>query len=134
MTDNPTTRSPIGDDLEDVTIEVELTGERAKRDIDKAITGRRGIARKYVRWLRRRNPEATPAEIITMLERHYITAISVAGAAISVGSVAAEVGIAMIPGVGAAAVGSKAAAKQAGKKVTNVAAKETMKAARRQQS
>lgn len=131
MTDNPTTHSPIGDDLEDVTIEVELTGERAKRDIDKAITGRRGIARKYVRWLRRRNPEATPAEIITMLERHYITAISVAGAAISVGSVAAEVGIAMIPGVGAAAAGSKAAAKEAGKKVTKVAAKETMKAARK---
>ncbi len=129
--DNATAPTPIGDDLQDVTIEVELTGERAQREIDNAVTGRRRLARKYVLRLRRRNPEATPAEIITMLQRHYITAISVAGAAITVGTVAAEVGIAMIPGVGAAAAGSKAAAKEAGKKVTTVAAKKTMKAARK---
>ena len=125
--DNPTTPSPVGDDLEGVTIEVELTGERAEREINKAVTGRRGIARKYVRWVRGRNPEATPAEIITMLERHYVTAISVAGAAITVGIVAAEVGIAMIP----AAAGTKAAAKGGGKTVAKAAAKVTVKAAGR---
>src|SRR5689334_8980574 len=108
--DKATAATPIGDNLEGVTVEVELTRECAQREIDNAVTGRRRIARKYVLRLRRRNPEATPAEIITMLERHYITAISVAGAAITVGTVAAEVGIAMIPGAGAAAAGSKAAA------------------------
>ena len=98
-----------------------------------AVRGRRGIARKYVKWVRRRNPDATPAEIISMLEHHYVTAISVAGAAITVGSIAGEIGIAMIPVVGAAAAGTKAAAKEAGKKATKeaakAAAKQTAKAA-----
>lgn len=134
MTDDNLTAPPrIGDDLEDVTVVAELVHEDADRQIAEAVTGRRGIARKYVRRVRRRNPDATPAEIITMLERHYVTAISVAGAAITVGSIAAEVGIAMIPVVGAAATGTKAVAKEAGKRATKeaakVAAKTTMKVA-----
>jgi hypothetical protein len=68
-----------------------------------------------------------------MLERHYVTAISVAGAAITVGSIAGEVGIAMIPVVGPAAAGTKAAAKEAGKnaakEAAKAAAKKTKKAA-----
>jgi hypothetical protein len=124
----------VGDlDPGDVTLEAELVGKDAEREIDKAVRGRRGIARRYVKWVRRRNPDATPAEIIRMLERHYVTAISVAGAAITVGSIAGEIGIAMIPVVGPAAAGTKAAAKEAGKKATTEAAKavakETTKAA-----
>ena len=118
----------VGDpDPEDVTLEAELVNENAEREIDKAVRGRRGIARKYVKWVRRRNPDATPAEIISMLEHHYVTAISVAGAAITVGSIAGEIGIAMIPVAGAAAAGTKAAAKEAGKKATKEAAKATAK-------
>jgi hypothetical protein len=117
----------------DVTLEAELAGKDAEREIDKAVWGRRGIARRYVKWVRRRNPDATPAEIIRMLERHYVTAISVAGAAITVGSIAGEVGIAMIPVVGPAAAGTKAAAKEAGKnaakEAAKAAAKKTKKAA-----
>jgi hypothetical protein len=124
----------VGDlDPEDVTLEAELVDKDAEREIDKAVRGRRGIARKYVKWVRRRNPDATPAEVISMLEHHYVTAISVAGAAITVGSIAGEIGIAMIPFAGAAAAGTKAAAKGAGKKATqeaaNAAAKQTAKAA-----
>jgi hypothetical protein len=124
----------VGDlDPEGVTLEAELVDENAEREIDKAVRGRRGIARKYVKWVRRRNPDATPAEIISMLEHHYVTAISVAGAAITVGSIAGQIGIAMIPGAGAAAAGTKAAAKEAGKKATKeaakAAAKQTAKAA-----
>jgi hypothetical protein len=135
MADEDLTVPPrIGDvDPEGVTVEVALVDKDAEREIDKAVRGRRGIARKYVKWVRRRNPDATPAEIISMLEHHYVTAISVAGAAITVGSIAGEIGIAMIPGVGAAAAGTKAVAKEAGKKATReaakAAAKETMKAA-----
>ena len=118
----------VGDlDPEDVTLEAKLVDKDAEREIDKAVRGRRGIARKYVMWVRRRNPDATPAEIISMLEHHYVTAISVAGAAITVGSIAAEIGIAMIPVVGAAAAGTKAAAKEAGKKAAKEAAKATAK-------
>ena len=117
----------------DVTLEAELVDKDAEREIDKAVRGRRGIARKYVKWVRRRNPDATPAEIISMLEHHYVTAISVAGAAITVGSIAGEIGIAMIPVVGPAAAGTKAAAKETGKnaakKATKAAAKKTTKAA-----
>jgi hypothetical protein len=127
--ENPAVPPRVGDlDPQDVTLEAELAGKDAEREIDKAVRGRRGIARKYVKWVRRRNPGATPAEIISMLERHYVTAISVAGAAITVGSIAGEIGIAMIPGVGAAAAGTKAVAKEAGKKAT----KETAKATARQ--
>ena len=97
----------IGDlDPGDVTLEAELVGKDAEREIDKAVRGRRGIARKYVKWVPRRNPDATPTEIISMLEHHYVTAISVAGAAITAGSIGGEIGIAMIPVVGPAAAGT----------------------------
>jgi hypothetical protein len=62
-----------------------------------------------------------------MLEHHYVTAISVAGAAITVGSIAGGIGISLIPGGSAAANGTKAVAKEAGKK----SAKEAAKAAAR---
>jgi hypothetical protein len=109
MADENLTVSPrVGDvDPEDVTLEADLVDTDAEREIDKAVRGRRGVARKYVKWVRRRNPGATPAEIISMLEHHCVTAISVAGAAITVGSIAGEIGIAMIPGVGPAAAGTK---------------------------
>ena len=67
--ENLTVLPRVGDvDPEDVTVEAELVGKDAEREIDKAVRGRRGIARKYVKWVRRRNPDATPAKIITMLE------------------------------------------------------------------
>ena len=135
MSDENLTVSPRAGDLdpEDVTLEAELVGTDAEREIDKAVRGRRGAARKYVRWVRRRNPDATPAEIISMLEHHYVTAISVAGAAITVGGIAGEIGIAMIPGASAAAAGAKGGCEgsreegdQGSRKAT---AKETAKAA-----
>ena len=129
MADENLTVPPRVGDLapEDVTLEADLLDTDAEREIDKAVRGRRGIARKYVKRMRRRNPDATPAEIISMLEHHYVTAISAAGAAITVGSIAGEIGIAMIPVVGPAAAGTKAAAKEAGKKATKEAAKATAK-------
>jgi len=89
------------------------------------VKGRRGIARRHVRRVRRQHPDATPAEIIGMLERHYVTAITATGVAIKVGGIAADIGISLIPGASAAATGAKAAGKEAGKK----AAKEVVKAA-----
>ncbi|WP_421735980.1 hypothetical protein [Cellulomonas sp.] len=118
---------------EAVTLEAELVDEEAAREIAKAVSARHAIARKYVLRLRRRHPDATPAEVIRMLERHYGTSISTAGAVIAAGAIAADVGIALIPGVGAAAAGAKSAgqqaAKKAGKEATKVAAKSAAKAA-----
>jgi hypothetical protein len=98
-----------GQDLEQITLEAELVDEDAEREIAKAVSGRQAIARKYVRWVRRRNPDATPAEIIKALERHYVTAISVAGGIVTAGGIA----VSFIPGGGAATKGVKAGVKAA---------------------
>lgn len=116
-------------DIESITLEAELVGDDATRDIAKAVSARHTIARKYVMRLRRRHPEATPAEVIQMLERHYATSITTAGALISAGAIAADIGIAMIPGVGAAAAGMKSAGQQAAKKTVQNAAKSAAKQA-----
>jgi hypothetical protein len=114
-------------DIEAITLVAELVDEDAARDIAKAVTGRYSIARKYVMWLRRRHPDATPAEVIQMLERHYGTSIVAAGAVIAAGAIAIDVGIALIPGGGVAAAGVKRGglqvAKKAGKQAAKIAAK-----------
>ena len=112
-----------------VTLEAVLDDETATRDITKAVSARHSIARKYVMWLRRRNPHATPAEIVGLLERHYGSAITTAGAVIAAGAIAADVGIAMIPVAGPAAAGVKSASAQAAKKAGAEAAKAATKAA-----
>lgn len=116
-------------DAEAITLETELAEEEAARDIAKAVGARHSIARKHVMRIRRRYPDATPAEVIQMLERHYATAITTAGAVITAGAIAADVGIALIPGVGAAAAGVKSASQQAAKKAGKEAAKAAVKVA-----
>lgn len=98
-----------------VDLGAELLPRQAEQEIDEAVRGRRRIARRYVRRLRRRHPDATPAEILSLLERHYVTAISVTGAAVTAGALAVEIGFGLIPGAGAAKTGGKAAAKAATK-------------------
>ncbi|WP_020522020.1 hypothetical protein [Catelliglobosispora koreensis] len=110
-------------DLDESTFEAEILEEDAARDIAKAVSARHSIARKYVMRVRRKHPDATPAEVIRLLERHYVVAISTAGAVIAVGVIAAEVGISMIPGSGAVkTVGQKAGA-EAVKAAAKTAAK-----------
>ena len=102
-------------EIESITLTAELQPETAEREITRAVSARHTIARRYVMRLRKRNPEARPAEIIATLERHYITAITIAGGVVTAGTIAANVGIALIPGV--------AAGKEAGKGAAKVAAK-----------
>ncbi|GAA3557599.1 hypothetical protein GCM10022197_11070 [Microlunatus spumicola] len=115
--------------VEAVTVEAELATDEATRDIAQAVSARHSIARKYVMRIRRRHPAATPAEVIQMLERHYATSITTAGALVTAGVIAADIGIAMIPGVGAAAAGVKSAGAQAAKKTGKEAAKVAAKKA-----
>ena len=93
-------------DLEQITLEAELVDEDAEQVIANAVRGRQAIVRKYVIWVRRRHPGAMPAEIIKTLERHYVTAVSVAGGIVTAGSLAVD----FLPGGGAATKGVKAAA------------------------
>jgi len=63
--------------------------------VDKAVTIPSSTIRRHVDSVRRRNPEASPAEIIKILEKEYLRVVAAAGGA--VGAAAA------IPAVGAAA-------------------------------
>lgn len=119
-------------ELEDLSLETEIPSDDASREIAEAVGARHSIARKYVRRLRRRHPDATPADLIRMLERRYTTAITTAGAMVSAGAIAIDVGIAMIPVAGAAAAGAKSASQQAAKKAATEAVKVTAKQAGKQ--
>jgi hypothetical protein len=61
------------------------------RGLEKAISMQRSPAAGYVARLRRARPNATPAEIVAVLEKRYLTAVTGTGAA--VGSAAAAPGI-----------------------------------------
>lgn len=111
------------------TLETDIPDQEAQVEIAEAVSARHSIARNYVRRLRRRRPDASPAEIIQMLERQYTASITAAGTAIAVGGFAATVGISLIPAGGAAAAGAKAAAHQAAKKAAAQAAKASLKKA-----
>ncbi len=102
-------------EIENVTLAADLQPEAAEREITKAVSARHKLAHKYVTRLRKRHTEASPAEIVALLEKHYVTAITVAGGAVTAGTIAANVGIALIPGVAAGKEASKGAAKVAAK-------------------
>ena len=84
---------PTTAELSEVSDVEVLDAADAADEVERAVAGRRGIARRYVLRIRRRNPEATPAQVVAVLERHYLAAISTAGAVVTVGSLAAEIGI-----------------------------------------
>jgi hypothetical protein len=62
--------------------------------LDRALSVQRPAVLAYVRGVRRRHPNATPAEIITILERHYLVAVSTGGAAVGATAVIPAVGFA----------------------------------------
>lgn len=108
------------------TVGADLDLATAEHEIAEAVSARHSIARKYVVQVRRRHPEASPAEVVALLERHYVAAISIAGGVATAGSIAASVGLSLIPGASAGKEAGKAGAKVAAKKV---AAKTAAKAA-----
>ena len=71
---------PSVSEIESVTLMAELQPDTAEQEITRAVSARHKIARRYVMRLRKRDPEASPSEIIATLERHYVTAITVTGA------------------------------------------------------
>ncbi|MET0716100.1 MAG: hypothetical protein ABWY57_14415 [Mycetocola sp.] len=64
------------------------------RGIDRALSVQRPVVVAHIRALRRSHPNATPAQLVRILERRYLTAITTGGAAVGV--------TAMVPGVGTA--------------------------------
>ena len=112
-------------DLGGATVGVDLDVATAESEIADAVGARHSIARKYVARVRRRHPDASPAEVVMLLERHYVTAISVAGGVATAGTIAASVGLSLIPGASAGKEAGKVGAKVAAKKVAAKAAAKT---------
>ncbi|MBO9052179.1 hypothetical protein [Curtobacterium flaccumfaciens] len=63
--------------------------------LDRVISVQRPVVVAHVNAIRRRKPDATPAEVIQILERQYLAAVTTGGAAVGASAV--------IPGVGMAA-------------------------------
>ncbi len=63
-----------------------------ERGIEKLLSVQRPLVVAHVRNLRRRHPDASPSQIIRMLERQYLAAVTTGGAAVGASAV--------IPGVG----------------------------------
>ncbi len=69
--------------------------------IERSTRAQAPAIRAYVNRLRRSNPQATPADIVTKLEKHYLAAVMASGAA--VGSAAAFPGIGTLAALSAVA-------------------------------
>ncbi|MCG7296801.1 hypothetical protein MHJ86_08030 [Corynebacterium afermentans] len=69
--------------------------------VDKAVQMQTSTIRTYVNWLRRQNPEATPAEIQKLMDKHLKNTVTGTGA--GVGAAAAVPGIGLFSGAAAVA-------------------------------
>ena len=127
MTNTDDIRPATDDAIAPLTLETEIADDEAQSEIGEAVSARHSIARKHVLRLRRRAPEASPAEIIQVLEKQYTGSITAAGTAIAVGGFAATVGISLIPGGGAAAAGAREVGKQAAAAAAKAALKQAGK-------
>ncbi|QNJ92035.1 hypothetical protein HZU40_28335 [Mycolicibacterium fluoranthenivorans] len=90
----PATRDGVDEDPSAAAKVLSQLLERSTRLQAPAVTA-------YVRRLRDKRPDATPAEIITSLEKHYLAAVMASGAA--VGSAAAFPGIGTLAALSAVA-------------------------------
>lgn len=65
---------------------------RTLRSIDKALAIQRPVVLAHLRGIRRRHPDLSPEQLIRILERRYLAAVTTGGAAVGV--------TAVIPGIG----------------------------------
>ena len=75
-----------------MTIVPGKTPMQIEKGIERLLSVQRPVVLAEVRGIRRRHPDATPAQVIAILERHYLTAVTSGGAAVGASAV--------IPGVG----------------------------------
>lgn len=62
------------------------------RGIDRFLAIQRPVVLAHLRSIRRRNPGATPAELVRVLERRYLAAVTTGGAAVGVTAVVPAIG------------------------------------------
>jgi hypothetical protein len=79
---------------------------QVQKGIDKLLSVQRPLVLAHLRGIRRRHPDASPAQIIRVLERRYLAAVTTGGAAVGASAV--------IPGVGVGISFALSAAETAG--------------------
>jgi hypothetical protein len=65
---------------------------RVAQGIDKVLAVQRPVVLAHIRRVRRRHPDATPAQLVAILERDYLTAVTTGGAAVGASAVAPAIG------------------------------------------
>lgn len=85
-------------DPADPQTQLPTTSKGWTKFLDRVLDVQRPAVIAHVNSIRRRKPDATPAEVIQILERHYLTAVTTGGAA--VGASAVVPGIGMVASVG----------------------------------
>jgi len=88
MIDYPTERGSVNE----LELPQAVPHPMAVRGFDRLLTTQRPVVLAHVRSIRRRNPDATPAQVIRILERRYLAAVTAGGAGVGA--------TAVIPGVG----------------------------------
>ncbi|WP_186317521.1 hypothetical protein [Curtobacterium sp. 9128] len=73
-------------------VKLPTTAKGWERWLDRLLDVQRPAVVAHVNTVRRRHPDASPAEVIQILERHYLTAVTSGGAAVGASAV--------IPGIG----------------------------------
>lgn len=74
--------------------------------LERLLSVQRPVVLAHIRRIRRANPTASPAEIISILERHYLNTVTLAGAGVGAAAV--------VPGIGMVAALSLSAVETAG--------------------
>jgi len=69
-----------------------------------AIDAQRSVAISYVRGIRRRQPDESPADVIKSLERHYLLSVTASGTAVGATAFIPGAGTAIAVGAGAAEI------------------------------
>ncbi|MDZ4044163.1 MAG: hypothetical protein U1E32_00100, partial [Rhodoglobus sp.] len=64
------------------TADVTTRNPMMVRGIDRLLTVQRPVVLAHIRSIRRGRPNASPAEIIRILERRYLTAVTMGGGAV----------------------------------------------------
>jgi hypothetical protein len=64
------------------------------RGIDRVLTVQRPVVLAHIRAIRRAKPDATPAQVIAILERRYLATVTASGAAVGASAVIPAVGVA----------------------------------------
>ncbi|QWT23657.1 hypothetical protein KPL76_13285 [Subtercola sp. PAMC28395] len=67
-------------------------GSQAIRGLDRVLSIHRPVVLAHIKGLRRRHPAATPQQLIAILERHYLAAVTSGGAAVGATAVIPAVG------------------------------------------